>query len=44
MTEQLLGLPHDGRRYELVAGEDDTLEGGAVVPGFRCRVGEIFAT
>ncbi|MEQ8787751.1 MAG: Uma2 family endonuclease [Pirellulaceae bacterium] len=23
--------------------QDDTLEGGDVVPGFRCRVGEIFA-
>ena len=26
-----------------VLTEDDTLDGGAVVPGFRCRVGELFA-
>ncbi len=26
----------------IVLGEDDTLDGQDVVPGFRCRVGEIF--
>lgn len=27
----------------LVLSENDTLDGGEIVPGFRCRVGEIFA-
>ncbi len=27
----------------LTLSEDETLDGGEVVPGFRCRVGEVFA-
>jgi Uma2 family endonuclease len=33
-----------GRRTgDLLLAEDDTLDGGEVVPGFRCRVAELFA-
>ncbi len=33
-----------GRRTsEVLLSEDDLLDGGAVVPGFRCRIAELFA-
>lgn len=34
--------PHDSATIEL--GENDTLDGGDVLPGFSCRVSEIFDT
>jgi hypothetical protein len=36
--DDLLRLPHDGHRYEVVDGE---LDGADVVPGFRCGLGLI---
>jgi hypothetical protein len=37
-ADELLRMPDDGFRYELLA-----LDGESVIPGFRCRVADLFA-
>lgn len=46
--EEFMRLPDDGRKYELVDGEakpvpEDEIEAGELLPGFRCKVAELFA-
>jgi hypothetical protein len=45
--EELEALPRDGRVYtadsvESLTRAEDVLMGGTALPGFRCKLGEIF--